>query len=162
MLELRAEEVKDGGGSGEAAVLYASFHGWQKMESPPMGASFCSEKPGEGYFRGWKIKRERVKKSEWGVGVGKGVSCHRMGQIKPQLADFIHPLPPTLPIIHFSIPNRLPSFLSSLPEITHQSVGHSWIQLLSPTRVFCVVANSLVIQQQKKIGRGLKTLVKHS
>lgn len=95
MLELWAEEVKDGGGSGVAAVLYASFHGWQKMESPPMGASFCSEKPGEGYFGGWKIKRERVKKSEWGGGWGRGCPAIAWDRSNHSwLISFIPCLPP--------------------------------------------------------------------
>lgn len=46
-----------------------------------MGASFCSEKPGEGYFRGWKIKRERVKNQseEWG-GEGGVLPSHGTDQ----------------------------------------------------------------------------------
>lgn len=75
-----------------------------------MGASFCSEQPGEGHFRGCKIKRGRVKKSVRGRGGGGGGgegSCHHMGQIRPQLADFIHPSPPTLPI-HSSISQPSP------------------------------------------------------
>lgn len=71
-----------------------------------MGASFCSEQPGEGHFRACKIKRGRVKKSVRGRGGGGG-SCHHMGQIRPQLADFIHPSPPTLPI-HSSLSQPSP------------------------------------------------------
>lgn len=158
MLELRAEEVKDGGGSGVAAVLYASFHGWQKMESPPMGASFCSEKPGEGYFRGWKIKRERVKKSEWGGGCGRGVlPSHGTDQTT---AGWFHSSLASHPSHPLLYPKPPPSISQFSPTNNTPACWTFMNLTFVPTRIFRVVANSLVIQQ-KKIGRGLKTFAKH-
>lgn len=58
----------------------------------PVGSASCSQRTlGKGRLKG----RERE-----GV---VGGSCHHMGRIKPQLADFIRPWPPTLPI-HLSHP----------------------------------------------------------
>lgn len=84
----------------------------------PVGASFCSEKPGERDFRDWESEKKKKKRKE---GQLKSPSeregaCYHMGRIKPQLADFTRPSPPTLPI-QPSVPlNLLPPFLCPLSQ----------------------------------------------
>lgn len=53
-----------------------------------------------------RLKEGELKSQREG-GVEEKGSCHHMGQIRPQLADFIHPSPPTLPI-HSSISQPSP------------------------------------------------------
>lgn len=54
----------EGGGGKGCVVRIISWVTENRV--PPVGASFCSEKPGERDFRGWesKRKRDRVKESE--------------------------------------------------------------------------------------------------
>lgn len=95
-------ERERGGGGRLLAVLYASFHGWEKMESPQWLLPSAQGSQWRETLGTEKVKeRKRVKEKVWESrgreGLG-GHHCHHMGWIKPQLADFIRPLPPTLPI----------------------------------------------------------------
>jgi len=84
---------------------------------PPVGASFCSEKPGE-EGGGWETEsvteREKVKEAEWerGGGRGGGGICHRMGQIKNH--SWLISSAPRLPLLPPSLPPRPPHVPSLL------------------------------------------------
>lgn len=111
-------------GVGGESVLYALFHGWQKIERPqwvPPSAPRNQGRDTLGTERMRERKRERELKTHGGWG-----ACHHMGRIKPQLADFIRPLPPTLPVHPFCPPEPRPSvFLSFLREAEDQKTMFS-------------------------------------
>ncbi|KAK5922703.1 hypothetical protein CgunFtcFv8_019944 [Champsocephalus gunnari] len=89
------------------------------MESPQWVPPSAQRSQGRGTLGTERVKREGV--GENGAGARGGTRfCHHMGQIKPQLADFMCPSPPTLPI-HPSVPmNFLASVICPLSEATEQ------------------------------------------